>query len=41
MAPVYYGAMLILFRVIHILFGVFWAGTAMFTAVFPPEYDSE
>lgn len=34
MAPVYYGAMLILFRVIHILFGVFWAGTAMFTAVF-------
>lgn len=26
--------MLILFRLIHILFGVFWAGTAIFTAVF-------
>jgi len=26
--------MLILLRLIHILFGVFWAGTAIFTAVF-------
>jgi hypothetical protein len=26
--------MLILFRLIHILFGVFWAGTAIFTAIF-------
>jgi hypothetical protein len=34
MAPLYYRAMLILFRLIHILGGVFWAGTAMFTAAF-------
>jgi hypothetical protein len=26
--------MLILFRLIHVLFGVFWAGTAMFNAAF-------
>ena len=26
--------MLILLRFIHVLFGVFWAGTAMFTAAF-------
>jgi uncharacterized membrane protein len=34
MGRVDFPPMLILFRLIHILFGVFWAGTAIFNAIF-------